>query len=308
MRAFEPARRSSGATRRVGGTHVVSLGLCAVVVSALSGCASDPSAVGLQAAAIVDGQRDLAAPLDGTFHDTVRQWHRDATVQIQPGFCSGVLVAPNVVLTAAHCVRTQPTGVTFGIRADAPDPANPDALVPAPDDTPPGFTAGVIACITHPRSGITCGDAFPRSRLCRTTWRSSSSINAWITVSSGREPRRTTRSPRRSYPPILRALPRSVYAATSAGRGLRCFTREHAHERAHRLPLLPVPAAGLARGQPGRAAPVRAGTRDRWAERRVRRQQSRRVRLDSGAQALALDLRYEVGCGPRSRGGSGHRG
>lgn len=114
--------------------------------------------------AISEGTRDLARPLDGSFHDSLSEWHRDATVSVSlaGAACSGVLVAPNVVLTAAHCVRgvggvgTPPIAVTFS-------PETLNALFPAPDGPnpiglPAPRTVPVIACAVDPAGGGACGD------------------------------------------------------------------------------------------------------------------------------------------------------
>lgn len=139
------------------------------VVGALllaAACAVEPS-IGLDDEALVGGDRDLAAPATGPFQDSLRQWHRDATVQIEPGFCTGVLVAPNIVLTAAHCVHGASTGVRFGPLADSPGtmPGGPPTLdsstIPTGTPSSPATDVGVIGCVTHPRSGITCGDGLP---------------------------------------------------------------------------------------------------------------------------------------------------
>jgi V8-like Glu-specific endopeptidase len=76
------------------------LALCALTLSVSAGCgdAEAYEAIGSAEAGIVDGRPASS----GETYSTV------ALIDIEYGpFCTGTLVTPNVVLTAAHCVQSE---------------------------------------------------------------------------------------------------------------------------------------------------------------------------------------------------------
>ncbi len=80
--------------------RLVALALCVL----LSACMSPPETAGESRAAIIDGRPASAMDVDAT------------VALMQGGYpvCTGTLVTPRVVITAAHCVRSTADDITYG--------------------------------------------------------------------------------------------------------------------------------------------------------------------------------------------------
>jgi hypothetical protein len=117
--------------------HTLHFGVCAAALLALSACGHDSGTVEIACtrAAITGGtERAEYTALHQSQELAVCQVHSvDASAGLV-GSCSGTLVGPNTVLTAAHCA-TQPAGVTvqFGSNASsARAPLKVDRIVVHP--------------------------------------------------------------------------------------------------------------------------------------------------------------------------------
>ena len=91
----------------------------ALVVAGSVACVGPPDAAS-DDEALIDGQADFARIGSDYAPESPDNWSRNATVVVipwtasGPNFhfaCTGVLVSPRIVLTAAHCVRS--AGVLF---------------------------------------------------------------------------------------------------------------------------------------------------------------------------------------------------
>lgn len=84
--------------------------------------------------------------------DDPSQWARDASVRLSNG-CSGTLVSPRVVLTAAHCTQpSAPGGVSFSPRFD------PGQVGEVLRGTPSNVDSNISYCEIHPERDGSCGD------------------------------------------------------------------------------------------------------------------------------------------------------
>jgi hypothetical protein len=104
---------------------------CCLVLGALGGCAEAPTSPGdlLKPSFIINGS------FDGTSHPYVGAMLYDFGGDGVDGtdlLCSGVLIAPTVFLTAAHCVLAFPQGTDFWVSFDPDlldDPAQLGSLI-----------------------------------------------------------------------------------------------------------------------------------------------------------------------------------
>lgn len=202
--------RAEGVVRLARAWGVASvLAVCIAAAFSTIGCGrADESSLGVDEAALIDGREDIVragdfrAPYDW-FNE--RNWARNATVMILPvvptsggtgrlefsSGCSGVLVAPRIVLTAAHCVRTADVSfflVSFGPLGFPSADGFPGSTALTSDGTPvPALAAGTaesagtlaafggvasgVWCETHPANQLraSCGDGVPNPDMVTPT-------------------------------------------------------------------------------------------------------------------------------------------
>ncbi len=132
----------------------------ALTVSTVAGCVGEePGAAGIEEDLRLDSDANDLEIVRGAVADNLAQWSRDATVSISHGHCTGTLVSPRVVVTAAHCLDwTMDYSVTFG-------PIDTrGAGGPLPPGTPRSVDVDVADCFADPVSqmgGAGCSQSCP---------------------------------------------------------------------------------------------------------------------------------------------------